>query len=511
MTHRSRQTLLATALAFLCSTCAAGAGEATSLSLDGSGGRVEVPRGQALALDRELTLAAEFLFQPAAGAYPLLSNPDPEHSSRGNYCVRVLRQGGGAAIEFGFEPASVTDHVYRTKPAALRPGFNQVAVAFRFGEGNSICVYVNGNLLTGSWVQGDGNAKPRANAGPLLVGAAEMGLRGSWRGNIRRLAIWKAYRGAAKVVADTRLALDGTEDGLAGYWKLETDAKDATMNQNHGKLAGAAKFGPEQKPDVPPPLRPAVEGALRLHLRTRAQPAEGGGEWREVAVEKELPVAQTALLLCDVWDKHWCAGANRRLAAMLPRMNQLVQVLRSKGVQIIHAPSDTMSFYADTTFRRRAMAAPHAQPPAPLKLPDPPQPIDASDGGCDDKPPCRSQKAWSRQHPAVEIAEPDAVTDNGQEVYNLLHQFGIENLLIMGVHTNMCVLHRSFAIKQMTRWGIHCVLIRDLTDTMYNPDRPPRVPHERGTELVVEYIEKHWCPTVLSDDLLKVYPPDGKP
>jgi hypothetical protein len=38
-------------------------------------------------------------------------------------------------------------------------------------------------------------------------------------------------------------------------------------------------------------------------------------------------------------------------------------------------------------------------------------------------------------------------------------------------------------------------LIRDLTDALYNPARPPYVSHEEGTRLVVEYIEKFWCPT----------------
>jgi len=103
--------------------------------------------------------------------------------------------------------------------------------------------------------------------------------------------------------------------------------------------------------------------------------------------------------------------------------------------------------------------------------------------------------------------EPDAISDNGTEVYNLLQQLGIKNLIIMGVHTNMCIIGRSFAIKAMTRWGVRCVLVRDLTDAMYNPRRRPFVSHERGTELVVEHIEKHWCPSILSDDLLKVYPP----
>ena len=74
-------------------------------------------------------------------------------------------------------------------------------------------------------------------------------------------------------------------------------------------------------------------------------------------------------------------------------------------------------------------------------------------------------------------------------------------LLLKGVHANMCVLGRSFAIRQMTRWGITCILIRDLTDAMYNPAMKPYVSHEQGTRLGIEHIEKYWCPSILSADL----------
>jgi len=73
----------------------------------------------------------------------------------------------------------------------------------------------------------------------------------------------------------------------------------------------------------------------------------------------------------------------------------------------------------------------------------------------------------------------------------------------MGVHTNMCVLNRSFAIKEMTNWGERCILVRDLTDSMYNPKARPYVSHDQGTELVIEHIEKYWAPTVLSEQLLQ--------
>ena len=37
---------------------------------------------------------------------------------------------------------------------------------------------------------------------------------------------------------------------------------------------------------------------------------------------------------------------------------------------------------------------------------------------------------------------------------------------------------------------------------MYNPAMPLYVSHDEGTRLVVEYIEKFWCPSVASEDLM---------
>jgi hypothetical protein len=78
-------------------------------------------------------------------------------------------------------------------------------------------------------------------------------------------------------------------------------------------------------------------------------------------------------------------------------------------------------------------------------------------------------------------------------------------VLVMGVHTNMCVLGRPFSIRQMVSQGKHVLLVRDLTDTMYDPEARPFVSHFTGTDLVVEHIEKYWCGSITSTDL------DGKP
>lgn len=245
-------------------------------------------------------------------------------------------------------------------------------------------------------------------------------------------------------------------------------------------------------------------GNLRLTFRSRYLTKDAGGRnvWQTRIVRKTIPAAQTALLLCDVWDRHWSRGAQERLEAMIPRMNRVTSRLRERGVQIIHAPSDTMDFYRDTPAFRRMAAVPVVEPPPPADHPDPPLPINDSDGGSDTGEPTWHH-AWSRQHPGIEVDDQrDGVSDDGRTIYRFLRHRGLTQLLIMGVHTNMCVLHRSFGIKQMVRWGVQTALIRDLTDTMYNPAMPPYVSHEEGTRLVVEFIEKFWCPTILSSDLL---------
>ncbi len=243
---------------------------------------------------------------------------------------------------------------------------------------------------------------------------------------------------------------------------------------------------------------------MRLMLRSRylTRDANGRNVWQTSVERRTVPAAQTALLLCDVWDRHWSRGAQERLEAMIPRMSRVTSHLRERGVQIIHAPSDTMDFYRETAAFRRMAAVPVIEPPPPADHPDPPLPINDSDGGSDTGEPTW-HLAWSRQHPGIEVDDRrDGVSDDGRTIYRFLRHRGLTQLLIMGVHTNMCVLHRSFGIKQMVRWGVQTALIRDLTDTMYNPAMPPYVAHEEGTRLVVEFIEKFWCPTILSSDLL---------
>jgi nicotinamidase-related amidase len=235
---------------------------------------------------------------------------------------------------------------------------------------------------------------------------------------------------------------------------------------------------------------------ITVDLRSRVEAFKGSGEWREVTLQEKLPVEKTAIIVCDMWDKHWCTGATGRVNGLVTKMNPFLESARKQGIQIIHAPSETMDLYKESPERLPMLALPKIEPPAPIALPDPPLPIDDKGGGCDT--PDQFYKAWTRQHPGLRVDASDVISDNGAEVYSFLRQRGIRNLLVMGVHTNMCILNRTFAIKRMTALGIRCILVRDLTDAMYSPKDAPYVSHDAGTQLVIEYIEKFWCPSTLS-------------
>ncbi len=248
----------------------------------------------------------------------------------------------------------------------------------------------------------------------------------------------------------------------------------------------------------------ALVGREETHvtLRSRVHLFHSGEDWSEVRSDFRFDPAKSAVIVCDMWDRHWCSGANVRVAALVKRLDPVLEAARKSGMIVVHAPSDTMAYYANAPQRARILKLPQVAPPQEQQISAPPLPIDDSDGGCD-TPGDTEHQAWKCEHPGLRIAPEDYISDNGQEIYNLLRARGVETVFYTGVHANMCILNRSFAIRQMTKWGVRCILLRDLTDAMYNPQDAPHVSHQRGTELVVEYIEKYWSPTALSADLME--------
>ena len=269
------------------------------------------------------------------------------------------------------------------------------------------------------------------------------------------------------------------------------------------------------------------ENQPALHFTTRYQTeiSADAGRYHLRFSDVQWNPETTAVIVCDMWDSHHCVNAVRRVGQLAPRIDAFCKTLRQRGVTIIHAPSSCMETYASHPSRLRAKAVPAAKKfPADIatwcdQIPSEEKaayPVDQSDGGEDDE--TLEHKLWAERLAAIGRnprspwkaqvariaidADKDYISDSGTEIWSILTNKDIEQVVLVGVHTNMCVLGRPFGLRRLSAAGKQVVLCRDLIDTMYNPDAWPFASHFTGTDLVVSHIEKFVCPTITSDQIL---------
>ena len=244
--------------------------------------------------------------------------------------------------------------------------------------------------------------------------------------------------------------------------------------------------------------------ARTVSLRSRSADGEP-----VTAIRADWDDAKIAVVICDMWDTTQCVSAARRVVEMAPRVNEVAAGLRQEGALIVHAPAGCMDYYAGTAARERARRPPRIASPVPVDWNEldasrepslPPALADETPCSCEPGEPCTTggpPYPWTHQIESIEISATDAVTDDGEELLALLADGGIEDVVVMGVHLNRCVLGRPYGIRQLVYWGKRPVLCRDLTDSYH---RDPRG-HSWGNEQMIAHVETYWCPTVTSDEL----------
>lgn len=252
---------------------------------------------------------------------------------------------------------------------------------------------------------------------------------------------------------------------------------------------------------------PAGTVSLQLTRRVLITGRHGTRAWHTERAPLDLPASRLAVIVCDMWDRHWSAGASLRVGQLAPRVDRFCRRLRDAGALVVHAPSDTMRAYDGSAARKRIAGAGPAPGPPPTATPPmatPPMPFVPADGGSDtDDPLAPGAPVWSRQHPRIAVDElRDVITDDGAELAAYLRACGRDTVLMTGVHTNMCILRRSFGLVALAGYGFSPVLVADLTDAMYDPAEPPYVDHDAGTQLVIGYIQAFVAPTTRSRDVV---------
>ncbi|MCA9206928.1 MAG: hypothetical protein KDA55_01165, partial [Planctomycetales bacterium] len=163
---------------------------------------------------------------------------------------------------------------------------------------------------------------------------------------------------------------------------------------------------------------------LTLHMRSQVEKPAKSGEWLTIERETTWDARATAIVICDMWDDHYCRASARRVAEMAPRMNQVIKQAREMGVLIIHSPSGCMDQYQGTTQRQLAQQAPKFETEIPLQnwcyLDDKHEsemPVSVG-SPCDDDGVIRDAvRFFDRQIDTLEIADGDAITDSAEAFY----------------------------------------------------------------------------------------------
>jgi len=194
--------------------------------------------------------------------------------------------------------------------------------------------------------------------------------------------------------------------------------------------------------------------SFEVALRSRSNVDQPGHPGIASIDRENWNYKETAVVVCDMWDRHHCFNATQRVGELAPRIDAFLKDLRSRGATIIHAPSSCVGSYENHPARKRVLSIPAAKE-LPANIDDwcywisdaekAAYPIDQSDGGVDDAPEDakrwyaalekegRNPKApWQRQVDSIEIADEDYISESGSEHWNIQQHLGIKNVLLVG-------------------------------------------------------------------------------
>ena len=183
-----------------------------------------------------------------------------------------------------------------------------------------------------------------------------------------------------------------------------------------------------------------------------------------------LPLAQTALVLVDVWDMHYVASHFQRATGITHDfLVPALMAARRAGLTVVHAPSPPVAkrypqwtrYAADQDLWPVSGPAPD-WPPADFRA----RRGEFAEYGRDQEP---HIEAWRKPYermmiaPAVEPLPDEYVIATGGQLHRLLRDQGILHLVYVGFATNMCVPGRDYGMKAMRDRGYNPVLLRDCT------------------------------------------------
>ena len=240
-----------------------------------------------------------------------------------------------------------------------------------------------------------------------------------------------------------------------------------------------------------------------------------GVEWIEkntsyTPLNWDIPLKQAAVVLVDVWDRHYIKDTEARGEAVVQeKILPLIAACRKAGLQLIHAPSpgrnlamdhpawvnlvskEELDAKKDTTwppseFRKKSGAY--------QKYARPVEPRDKER---------QDRVAGLVMHPQVQPEGREVVIAYGEELHRYCKQQGILFLFFLGFNTNACILHRDYGTLEMSKYGYEIIMLRDCTTGMESFETHDELWQTRGAVLILEMFGKY---SITSEELIAGLP-----
>jgi len=246
---------------------------------------------------------------------------------------------------------------------------------------------------------------------------------------------------------------------------------------------------------------------LSIHPRYHRWYVDPGQEWVETntgyaTLNWTIPLSQVALVLVDVWQRHYIKDTEARAEAIINNnLVPLISACRRSGLRVVHAPSPPVARLHPNWIKLvpdTAHAPQESWPPAAFRnlsgpyqaYRRPNEPRDAE---------LKSLPALTF-HPSVTPDGNEAVIATGEELHRYCKQEGILFLLYAGFNTNACLITRDYGALQMSNnYGYQVIITRDCTTGMESKDTHAGLSQTNGAILFFEMFGQY---SITSGDII---------
>jgi nicotinamidase-related amidase len=247
---------------------------------------------------------------------------------------------------------------------------------------------------------------------------------------------------------------------------------------------------------------------LRVKPRYHRWHVNEGAEWLEkntghANLDWNIPVSQCALVLLDVWSKHYLKEPEDRAEKIInEKYVPLLNKCRESGMAIIHAPSPQVAVKHPNWVKLISESELN-----PVLDNWPPKEFRGLNGNYKAfrrpfEPRDAEIQAMVNPHQFHPIALPkkgEAVIATGEELHRYCKQKGILFLFFAGFNTNACMITRDYGALQMNYRGYQVSVLRDCTTGMESKDSQAELQQTNGALLFFEMFGQY---TVTSDEII---------